>query len=69
MSAIADDTRQVRKEFDGLSTPTQVFIAVLVVLGILLGFLLGGLVGYGIAVEEVEGRQCIEYEDTLYCAD
>lgn len=69
MSAITDDARQVREEFDGLSKPTQIFVAVLVGLGIILGVLLGGAVGYGVAVEEVDGRQCIEHDGTLYCAD
>lgn len=69
MSAISEDTRRVREEFDGLSKPTQVFVATLVGLGILLGLVLGGAIGYGISVEEVDGRECIEHEDTLYCAD
>jgi hypothetical protein len=69
MDAIRDDTNTVREEFDGVSTPTKVFIAALVAIGIVLGVVLGGAIGYGIAVEEVEGRDCIEYEDTLYCAD
>ncbi|HUH06351.1 MAG TPA: hypothetical protein VML96_00955 [Egibacteraceae bacterium] len=69
MSGITEDTRRVREEFDGLSKPTQIFVAVLVALGIIVGLLLGAAIGYGVAVEEVEGRQCIEYEDTLYCAD
>ncbi|HSK91552.1 MAG TPA: hypothetical protein VK875_09580 [Euzebyales bacterium] len=66
---LRDDTTHVRAEFDGLSRSTQIFIASLVGLGILLGLLLGALMGYGVAVEEVEGRDCIEHEDTLYCAD
>jgi hypothetical protein len=68
-NALSDDTRRVREEFDGLSTPTQVFVAVLVALGILLGLVLGGFVGYGVAVEEVEGRDCIEHDDRLFCAE
>jgi hypothetical protein len=66
---ITEDTRRVREEFDGLSKPTQVFVAVLVALGIVLGLLLGGMIGYGISVEEVEGRDCIEHEDRLFCAE
>ena len=66
---IAEDTRQVRGEFDGLSKPTQVFVAALVALGILLGVVLGGMIGYGISVEEVEGRDCIEHDDRLFCAE
>ena len=69
LPSFKEDTNQVREEFDGLSTSTQVFVASLVVIGVLLGLVLGGLVGYGISVEEVEGRDCIEHEDTLYCAD
>ena len=69
LPSLRDDTDQVRREFDGLSRSTQIFIACLVALGILVGLLLGGLLGYGIAVEEVDGRDCIEYEETLYCAD
>jgi hypothetical protein len=69
VSAITDDTRRVKEEFDRLSTPTHVFIAVLVGLGILLGVVLGGFIGYGISVDEVEGRNCIEHDGTLYCAD
>ncbi len=69
METIKNDTNQVREEFDGLSTPTQVFIATLVGIGLIIGLLLGGAIGYGIAVDEVDGRDCIEYEDTLYCAD
>ena len=66
---ITQDTERVRAEFDGLSKPTQVFVATLVVLGIILGLLLGGMVGYGIAVEEVDGRECIEHDDRLFCAE
>ena len=62
------DTDRVREEFDGLSKPTQVFVAVLVALGIILGFLLGGALGYGTAVEELD-ESCIEYEDDRYCLD
>jgi hypothetical protein len=69
MESIKDDTRQVREEFDGLSTSTQIFIGSLVALGVLIGLLLGGLIGYGISVEEIDGRDCIEFEDTTYCAE
>jgi hypothetical protein len=69
MAAIREDTERVKREFDGLSKPTQVFVAVLVALGVILGLLLGGAIGYGVAVEEVDGRDCIEHDDTLYCAD
>jgi hypothetical protein len=66
---IKGDTDRVRDEFDNLSNPTQVFIWTLVGLGVVIGLLLGGAVAYGVAVDEVDGRDCIEHEDTLYCAD
>jgi hypothetical protein len=66
---IKGDTDRVREEFDNLSTPTQVFIWSLVGLGVIIGLLLGGAVAYGIAAEEVDGRECIELDDTLYCED
>lgn len=69
MATLQDDTNRVRKEFDALSPPTQIFIAVLVALGVLIGLVLGGALGYGVSVEEADGRDCIEYEDTLYCAE
>lgn len=69
METIKNDADQVREEFNSVSTPTKVFVATLVALGIILGLVLGAFIGYGIAVEEVDGRDCIEYEDTLYCAD
>ncbi|HVL98594.1 MAG TPA: hypothetical protein VM324_04805 [Egibacteraceae bacterium] len=69
MVDIRQDTETVKREFDDLSTPTQVFIWTLVGLGMVIGLLLGGAVGYGISVDEVDGRDCIEHQDTLYCAD
>jgi hypothetical protein len=69
MAGIAEDTRNVKEEFEAISTPTQVFIWSLVGLGVLLGVLIGGISGYNIAVDEVDGRDCIEHEDVLYCAD
>jgi hypothetical protein len=69
MSALSEDTRRVREEFDAISRPTQIFIAILVALGVIVGLLLGVYMGYGVAVEEVDGRQCIEHQDTLYCAE
>jgi hypothetical protein len=66
---LKQDTDTVRREFDAISKPTQIFIAVLVALGLLLGFLLGGAIGYGVAVEDVDGRECIEHQGELYCAD
>lgn len=69
MAGLSEDTRNVKDEFDGLSNSTQVFIWTLVGLGVVIGVLIGGMVGYGIAVQEVDGRDCIEYEDALYCVD
>jgi hypothetical protein len=69
METIKDDTRKVKDEFDGLSTPTQVFVAVLCALSLILGLVLGGVIGWNISVDEVDGRDCIEHEDTLYCAE
>jgi hypothetical protein len=66
---IKGDTDRVREEFDGLSNPTQVFIWTLVGLGVIIGLLLGGAVGYGVAVEEVDGSDCIEHDDQLYCLE
>jgi hypothetical protein len=66
---VIEDTNRVREEFDGLSRPTQIFVATLVAIGIVVGLLLGGAIGYGIAVEEVEGRDCIEHDDRLFCAE
>ncbi|MBS3941276.1 MAG: hypothetical protein KG028_09995 [Actinobacteria bacterium] len=66
---IKSDTDQVKREFDGLSNATQVFIWTLVALGVIIGLLLGGAIGYGVAVEEVDGRDCIEHDGQQYCAD
>ena len=69
MASFKEDTAQTTEEFEGLSNSTQVFIWSLVAIGVLIGLLLGGVVAYGVAVEEHEGRDCIEYEDEWYCAD
>jgi hypothetical protein len=69
MASFGDDTRQVKEEYEGLSNSTQIFIWTMVALGVIVGLLIGGAIGFGIAVEEVDGRDCIEYEDELYCAD
>lgn len=69
MASIQDDTRLVKQEYEGLSNSTQVFIWSMVAIGVLIGLLLGGAIAYGVAVEEIDGRECIEYEDELYCAD
>jgi hypothetical protein len=68
MADFKEDTAQVKREYEGLSNSTQIFIWSLVALGVLIGLLLGGAVGYGVAVEEHEGRDCIEYEGDWYCA-
>jgi hypothetical protein len=69
VASFKDDTDLVKREYEGLSNSTQIFIWSLVALGVLLGLLLGGAIAYGVAVEEQDGRDCIEYEGELYCAD
>jgi uncharacterized membrane protein len=69
MAGIAQDTAHVKEEFEGLSNATQIFIWSLVGLGVVIGVLIGGFVGFGIAVDEVDGRDCIEHDEVLYCAD
>lgn len=69
MAGFSEDTRNVKEEFEAISNSTQVFIWALVGLGVVIGVLIGGIVAYGVTVEEVDGRDCIEHEDTLYCAD
>ena len=68
MAGIREDTELVKREFDDLSNSTQVFVWSLVSIGVLLGLVLGGAIAYGVVVEEVDGRDCIEYEDEFYCA-
>ncbi len=68
MANFKDDTDQVKREYEGLSNSTQIFIWAMVGLGVLLGLLLGGAIGYGVSVEEQDGRDCIEYEGEFYCA-
>jgi hypothetical protein len=71
MASLQDDTRQVKEEFDAISTPTQVFIAALVGLGICLGVLLG----LWFAVEKIEEGQgdapapVIEWDGNTYRLD
>lgn len=69
MQGFKQDTAQVKAEFEGLSTSTQVFVWSLVSIGVLVGLLLGGVVAYGVAVEEHEGSDCIEYEGDWYCLE
>ena len=68
MADFKEDTRQTKEEFEGLSNSTQILIWSMVAIGVLIGLLLGGAVAYGVAVEEVEGRDCIQYEGEYYCA-
>jgi|GEM_PF-4577332 len=69
MAGLQEDTRAVKKEFEAISTPTQVFIWSLVGLGVVIGVLIGAFAAVGIVVDDVEGRDCIEYDGELYCAD
>lgn len=69
MAGFQEDTRQVKEEFEAISTSTQVFIWALVGLGVALGVLIGAFAAVGIVVDEVDGRDCIEYDDALYCAE
>jgi hypothetical protein len=69
VAGFKEDTDQVKREYEGLSNSTQILIWSMVAVGVVIGLLLGGAVGYGVAVEEHENRQCIQYEDTWYCAD
>jgi hypothetical protein len=67
VASFKDDTDLVKREYEGLSNSTQIFIWAMVAMGVIIGLLLGGAVAYGVAVEEHEGRDCIEYEDEWYC--
>jgi hypothetical protein len=69
MAGFQEDTRQVKEEFEAISTSTQVFIWALVGLGVAVGVLIGAFAAVGIVVDEVDGRDCIEYQDELYCAE
>ena len=69
MAGFSEDTATVKREYEGLSNSTQIFIWSMISVGVLIGLLLGGLIAYGVAVEEIDGRECIEYEDELYCAE
>jgi hypothetical protein len=67
VASFKEDTDQVKAEYEGLSNSTQIFIWSMVAIGVLIGLVLGGAVAYGVAVEEHEGRDCIQYEDEWYC--
>lgn len=69
MVSFKEDTANVKREFEALSNSTQIFVWSLVGLGVLIGVLIGAIAAVGIVVDEIEGRDCIEYEDQLYCAD
>ena len=68
MASFQEDTRQVKEEYEGLSNSTQILIWSMVAIGVLIGLVLGGAIAYGVAVEDVEGRDCIQYEGEFYCA-
>jgi hypothetical protein len=68
VAGFKEDTDQVKREYEGLSNSTQILIWSMVAIGVLIGLLLGGAIAYGVAVEEHEGRNCIQYEDEWYCA-
>ena len=68
MASFQQDTQQVKAEYEGLSNSTQILIWSMVAIGVLIGLVLGGSIAYGVAVEENEGRDCIQYEDEWYCA-
>jgi hypothetical protein len=65
MADMKEDTRVVKEEFDGLSTPTQIFVAVLVALGIILGALLGLWLAVH-PLDEGDPPQQIEWDDNTY---
>ena len=69
MAGFQEDTRQVKEEFEAISTSTQVFIWALVGLGVAVGVLIGAFAAVGIVIDEVDGRDCIEYQDELFCAE
>jgi hypothetical protein len=69
VASFQEDTRSTKEEFEALSNSTQILIWSMVAIGVLIGLLLGGAIAFGVAVEEVEGRDCIQYEGDFYCAD
>jgi hypothetical protein len=68
VASFKEDTDLVKREYEGLSNSTQILIWSMVAIGVLIGLLLGGAIAYGVAVEEHEGRDCIEHEGEWYCA-
>jgi uncharacterized membrane-anchored protein YhcB (DUF1043 family) len=69
VASFKEDTRNTKQEFESLSNSTQILIWSMVAIGVLIGLVLGGAIAYGVSVEEIEGRQCIQYEGDVYCAD
>jgi hypothetical protein len=69
VAGFKQDTADVKREYEALSNSTQIFIWSMVAIGVLIGLLLGGAIGYGVSVDEVDGRDCIEHDGQLYCAD
>ncbi len=65
MADLKEDTRVVKEEFDAISTPTQIFIAVLVALGIILGTLLGMWLAVQ-PIGEGDPPPQIEWNDNTY---
>lgn len=69
MAGFKQDTADVKREYEALSNSTQIFLWSMVAVGVLIGLLLGGAIGYGVSVDEVDGRDCIEHDGQLFCAD
>jgi hypothetical protein len=68
MASLQEDTRTVQREFDAISTPTQVFIATLVALGIVIGVLLGLWMAVD-PLDDADPPQTIEWDDNTYRLD
>jgi hypothetical protein len=68
MASLQEDTKIVQREFDAISTPTQVFIATLVALGIVIGVLLGLWIAVS-PQDDAEPHQVIEWDDNTYRLD
>jgi hypothetical protein len=68
MASLQEDTKTVQREFDAISTPTQVFIATLVALGIVIGVLLGLWMAVD-PQDDADPHQIIEWDDNIYRLD